>query len=64
MKKLTKKYLKAKIKIKKIKITYFLTPVGFLDQFNLLGTVYAQSGGEGEGGEGQDACCSTCSPGA
>lgn len=53
-----KKYIKAKITAKKIKITYFLTPMGYLDQFNLLGTVYAQSGGEG--GDPGGSCSCSC----
>ncbi len=42
-----KKYTRAKVTQKRIKLSFFLTPMGFLDQFNLLGTVYAQSGGGG-----------------
>lgn len=58
-----KKYIRAKIKEKKIKVSYFLTPMGFLDQFHLIGTVYAQSGGGGDGGYGGGGATSNTSGG-
>lgn len=38
-------YQKPKITTKKLKISFFLSRVSWLDQFNMLGSVYAQSGG-------------------
>lgn len=39
------KYISPKITSKKIKLSFFLSNVMWLDQFNLVGNVYAQSGG-------------------
>ena len=39
------KYQKPIIKTKKIKISFFMSKVSVLDQFNIIGDVYAQSGG-------------------
>jgi len=48
MKHKLKKYIKPKIYTKKIKVNFFLTPMGFIDHFNLMGNIYAQSpGGSG-----------------
>lgn len=44
MKKKKTKYLKPQIKIKKLKISFFLTKTLWIDQFNLMGKVYAQYG--------------------
>lgn len=41
------KYIKPKIKSKKIKISFFLSSASWIDQFNFIGQVYAQSGGNG-----------------
>lgn len=39
------KYYKPKIAVKKVKISFFLSNIFWLDQFNMVGDVYAQSGG-------------------
>lgn len=51
-------YQKPKLLSKKIKISFFLSKVSWLDGFNALGTVYAQSGGGGggDGGGGWGGC--------
>ncbi len=49
------KYKKPKITEKKIKISFFLSQVSLVDQFNLFGTVYAQSC-SGDGGSGGTDC--------
>lgn len=48
-------YSKPKITQKKIKISYFLSNVHWLDQFNLIGNVYAQSSCEGS-----PSCAESC----
>ena len=45
-----KKYIKPQIKQKKIKLSYFLSNIIWVDQFNLVGKVYAQSSDAGGGG--------------
>ncbi len=45
-------YQKPQLKSKKIKISFFLSKVSWLDGFNAIGTVYAQSGGSDNGGWG------------
>src|SRR6266849_7716970 len=45
MKHIRVKYQKPTIKEKKVTISFFLTNVNFIDQFTLMGDVYAQSGG-------------------
>lgn len=52
-----RKYFTPQIKIKKIKVNFFLSKFYWIDQFNLIGDVYAQSGGcanvdSGGGGQG------------
>jgi hypothetical protein len=44
------KYQKPHIKSKKIKISFFMSKVAILDQFNFIGDVYAQSDAGGGGG--------------
>ena len=39
------KYQKPKMYSKKVKISFFLSQVAILDQFSIMGNVYAQSGG-------------------
>lgn len=57
-----KKYIKPKIKRRKVKLNYFLSKVFWLDQFNFIGTVYAQSGGYDGGYDAymshDPGCCS------
>jgi hypothetical protein len=64
-------YQKPKIKVKKVKMSFFHSNIWWLDQFNLVGEVYAQSGGSsfsdgsysdggyGDGGYGDSGygCC-------
>jgi len=47
MKKKKHKYIKPKIVAKKIRLNHFLSNVWWIDRFNFVGSVYAQSGGEG-----------------
>lgn len=61
----SKIYVKPKMTSKKVKISHFLSKVFWMDQFNFVGNVYAQSGGPpGDGGyggrsDGSYADCST-----
>ncbi len=50
-----RKYIKPTVKEKKLKLNFFLTNSVFLDQFNILGKVYASSIGESESGPSD--CC-------
>ncbi len=47
LQKIQTRYQKPAIKSKKVKISFFMSKVSILDQFNLVGDVYAQSGGGG-----------------
>ncbi len=40
-----KRYIKPEVTSKKVKISFFLSKVFWVDNFNLVGDVYAQSGG-------------------
>lgn len=53
-------YQKPKITQKKIKVSFFLSNIAWLDQFNLTGTIYAQSGGANSADCGCTGC--SCSP--
>ena len=44
------KYQKPTIISKKIKISFFMSKMTILDQFNIIGDIYAQSGGSGGDG--------------
>lgn len=48
-------YQKPSISEKKIKISFFLTPKGFLDDFSLVGDVFAQTSSTGACGTGSGA---------
>lgn len=55
-----KKYLKPKMSNRKVKLNFFLSNISMLDQFNFIGSVYAQSSqcaGDSIGGcTGDDQC--------
>lgn len=61
-----KKYMAPQIKFKKIKVNFFLSNFFWIDEFNMVGDVYAQSGGACGGpecggcGGGDCATGSTC----
>lgn len=56
-----KRYIPPKIKVKKVKLSFFMQNVSWLDQFNIIGNVYAQSGCSGGGGDGGYGCmCGEC----
>lgn len=46
-----KRYLKPKISERKVKINFFLSNITWVDQFSLLGDVYAQSGDQMPSGD-------------
>lgn len=53
------KYQKPKITKKRIKLSFFLTNISWIDQFNLVGKVYAQS----DCGAAANCTCSHCNAG-
>lgn len=64
------RYQKPLMKAKKVTVSFFLSKIALLDQFNILGNVYAQSGSDGGYGGGTSwastntgDCGSSASPG-
>lgn len=47
-----KKYQKPQITNKKVKLSFFLTKISYIDQFNIIGNIYASSGGGSDSGTG------------
>jgi hypothetical protein len=54
-----KKYKRAKITEKKITASFFLTPMRFLDQFNMVGNIYGASGATSNTSSGSTSSAGT-----